>query len=216
MRFRRKRRKTSWIWANELTLHQLATGNPVNVTLPLLPSDVVTEECEGDCTMLRLIGDVWQKMVRQGTGGQAVGAQATGDTSGTAISILRTQEDDTGVTGQLTADPFGEPDITAASANIGGQRQFIWSKDFIYDDTLLFIQADTVSGVCYDQGLLYGSNSRRSEPLLDIKRKVHLKAGEALVWQFNFPQYPVYDEVTGGVYWDTRLTYRLLASHGRR
>lgn len=214
MRFRRKRRKTSWIWATDFTLHQTSTGNPIYVTLPLLPSDVVTEECEGDATVLRIIGEFWQRVFsRAGTAELSAGEITT-----SSISILKTQEDDTGVTGQLTATPFGEPDITAATANIGGQRQFIWSKAIIWDDTQLLYTVDGAPFAWLFPENLYASQSGRSEPTLDIKRKVNLKAGEALVWQFVFPQYPNYDPAEGGPgrAWDTYISYRVLAQHGRR
>jgi hypothetical protein len=190
----------------EADIQVIAT--PQDFTFPFLPPENITEDADGDCTVIRIIGELWGTL----TVNKDFTDQTTYDGFAmvTQFGLLRTEVDDTGTAPQLVVLPFGVPDL-GPSASIGGQRQFIWTKALIFDDKASIPSpGPAVSEFVADNYL-----ATRSEPWFDIKRKVRMKSGEALVLTLHVPGVSFPPGAQTAVL-HLATAYRILVKTGRR
>ncbi len=200
MRMRRAKRKTDWLYSNVLVNDFAYSGVVENITIPFLPSNYIEEDAQGACTVLRIIGEVVPKFeINTGSSGSF----PLGQTFFAQTGILKTQVDDTGVPGQLTVDAYGVPPLGGSSA-IGGSRNFIWTKQWMY--TLEDPLGPNFAGAFLPDNYLGG----RFEAWMDIRRKVAMRSGEALVMTFRLPS------LNTQVRFHFNIAYRILVATGRR
>lgn len=164
--FRRRKRKTDWLFADTVVgaLTFADAGGPSFSTLPFLPTEYVDQDAEGGCTLVRIVGDLYVYLASDTT-------IVTGPVLGATFSLLRTQVDDTGVVGQLEVDPYAAPGL-GATASVGGARDFLWSKNFIW--------INGIAGGSHVPPYLPPFGQLQL-PTFDVRVKRRLKTGEAIV-----------------------------------
>lgn len=166
---RRAKRKTDWLYANTLAATITPVQAPVFLTFPFLPTEFIDQDANGQCTLLRIVGDFNCYFV--GTPDENVGE---GDTVQIDFGLLRTEVDDTGVVDQLSVEPFGAPDL-GDSAVVGGARDFLWTRRFYFQ-----LQAGSPSSIIFPSNAAFPYSFDRANFDLRVKRK--LRTGQALVF----------------------------------
>lgn len=193
--------KTDWLFADTIQTELAfnSAGGSEVATYPLLPTEYIDQLSEGECTLLRIVGDLyvwWQVGLAQ------VSAQPV---LGFTLALLRTQVDDTGVVSQIDVDPFEPPDL-AASAAVGGARDFLWSRNFIW------INGGAAGARQPPYGSFQAYSSGHSN--FDVRVKRRLKTGEGIVLQAITGSDAALPDNSNSA--NAVLTYRILVKTGRK
>lgn len=180
MRFRRVRSRFRWL---PTLTSPISVAPPVAASsqVALLDSSQILDHLTGDCTLVRILGDYQVQYTNPGT-------IVAGDRI--QLGILKSQTSDTGAALTVTnANPF--------EGNESPFFEWLWTRT-IFAGSLF-----TTNVVA--NGLQQGPLQNGPMPLLDVRRKVRLRMGDALVMVFR----PVGGAGTWGFTLDARMLFRL-------